>query len=44
VVRRLSGYVRVKFRAEDLRDPAVKAVLDEYGVVGLPTYVVLQAE
>ena len=39
---RLDGYVRIKYRAEDLGDPAVKAVMDHFGAVGLPTYVILQ--
>lgn len=38
---RLDGFVKVKFRAEDLKDPVTRTVLDQYGVVGLPTYVVL---
>ena len=43
VVRRLKKYVRVKYQAEDLRDPGVRAVLDHFGVVGgLPTYVILR--
>jgi thiol:disulfide interchange protein len=42
VRRRLEGYVRVKFQAEDMTAPEIRAVLDRYGVVGLPTYVVLR--
>jgi thiol:disulfide interchange protein len=42
VQSRLASYVRVKFRAEDVREPAVKAVLDHFKAVGLPTYVVLR--
>ena len=34
-------FVKVKYRAENLSDPAVKEVLDYFGVIGLPTYVVL---
>jgi thiol:disulfide interchange protein len=41
VVRALDGFVRVKYRAEDLESPEHRSVLDRYGVVGLPTYVVL---
>jgi thiol:disulfide interchange protein len=41
VTERLGAYTKVKFRAENLRDPAVKAVLDYFGVIGLPSYVVL---
>jgi thiol:disulfide interchange protein len=38
---RLDRYVKVKFQAERPGDPEIKAVLDRYGVIGLPTYVVL---
>ncbi len=38
---KLKGFVKVKYRAEDPRDPATKAVLDSFDIVGLPTYVVL---
>jgi len=41
VAARLEAYVKVKFRAEDLKAPDTKAVLDLFNVVGLPTYVVL---
>jgi len=39
---RLSSYVRVKVRAEDLNAPDTREKLDAFGVIGLPTYVVLQ--
>jgi len=38
---RLQGYVTVKYRAENLKDPAVKQVLDYFDAVGLPAYVIL---
>jgi thiol:disulfide interchange protein len=38
---RLDRYVKVKFQAEDPERPEIQSVLDRYGVVGLPTYVVL---
>ena len=41
VRHRLDRYVRLKFQAEQPGDPDIKAVLDRYGVIGLPTYVVL---
>jgi thiol:disulfide interchange protein DsbD len=41
VRRRLKDYVFVQFEAERLNDPALKPVLDEFGVIGLPTLVVL---
>jgi thiol:disulfide interchange protein len=34
-------YLFVKFRAERLSDPALKPVLDQFGVLGLPTCIVL---
>ena len=39
--RLASDFVVVKFRAERLSDPAIKPVLDQFGVLGLPTYVIL---
>ncbi|MBN1556890.1 MAG: thioredoxin family protein [Lentisphaerae bacterium] len=42
VQRRLKRYVTVKVQAEDPSDPATRAVLDRYGVLGLPTYVILK--
>jgi thiol:disulfide interchange protein len=41
VVERLSGFVRIKVQAENVNAPATRAVMDRFGVVGLPTYVVL---
>ena len=41
VRRRLNDYVFVQFEAERLNDPALKPVLDEFGVLGLPTVIVL---
>ncbi|MFZ0826317.1 MAG: cytochrome c biogenesis protein CcdA [Verrucomicrobiia bacterium] len=41
VRQRLNDYVFVQFEAERLNDPALKPVLDEFGVIGLPTLVVL---
>ncbi len=42
VRRRLKDYVFVQFEAERLNDPTLKPVLDEFGVIGLPTLVVVQ--
>ena len=45
VRRRLShDYILVKFQAERLNDATLKPVLDEFGVLGLPTYVVLRPD
>jgi thiol:disulfide interchange protein len=41
---KLKAFVRLKYRAEDPEAPEHKAVLDRYGVVGLPTYVVLMPD
>jgi thioredoxin:protein disulfide reductase len=38
----LGSYVRLKFQAEDPSDPATKRVLDQLGVKGLPSYVILR--
>ena len=42
VLNRLEGYVKIKFQAEDLKDPHTRAVAEHYGVLGLPTYVILK--
>ena len=34
----------VKFQAEKLSDPAVKAMLDKCGVSGLPAFVIIEPE
>jgi thiol:disulfide interchange protein DsbD len=44
VRRRLKDFVFVQFEAERLNDPALKPVLDEFGVIGLPTVVMLHPE
>ena len=44
VRQRLRDFVFVQFEAERLNDPALKPVLDEFGVLGLPTLVVLHPE
>ena len=41
VVRRLEDFSEIIYSAENMKDPEVKAVLDYYGVLGLPTYLVL---
>jgi len=41
VRQKLNDYVFVQFDAERLNDPTLKPVLDEFGVIGLPTLVVL---
>lgn len=38
----LKGYVKVKFQAEDPDDPTTRAVMQRFGAVGLPTYVILR--
>lgn len=42
VIRRLDAYVKVRYRAENQREPAVRVVLEKYVNVGLPTYVILK--
>lgn len=41
VTARLDAFVKLKFQAEDPADPALAEQLDYFGVIGLPTYVVL---
>ncbi len=38
----LEPYIRLKFQAEDPSDPDTKRVLDQLGVKGLPSYVILR--
>ena len=38
----LAGYVKIKFQAEDPDDADVKEVMQRFGAIGLPTYVVLK--
>lgn len=42
VVARLTKYEKVKLQAEDPSDPATKELMERFGVLGLPTYVVLR--
>jgi thiol:disulfide interchange protein DsbD len=42
VVAALDGYVRVKFQAEDPEEPTVREVMQRFGAIGLPTYVILE--
>jgi hypothetical protein len=42
--RLAKDYIVVKFQSEKLSDPALKPVLDQFGVLGLPSYVVLRPE
>jgi len=44
VQAKLQDFILVKFQAERLGDPAIKSVLDEFGVLGLPTCVVVQPQ
>ena len=38
----LSGYVRIKFRAEDPDQEPARAVMQRFNAVGLPAYVILR--
>ena len=38
----LGAFVLVKYRAENMKDAGVKEVLDQFGIIGLPTYLVLE--
>jgi thiol:disulfide interchange protein DsbD len=41
VTAALAGYVKVKFQAEQPDEPPAKQVMQRFGAVGLPTYVIL---
>jgi cytochrome c biogenesis protein CcdA len=41
VVAALDGYVKIKFQAESPDMPLVSDVMQRYGAIGLPTYVIL---
>jgi thiol:disulfide interchange protein len=42
VTAALSGYIKIKFQAEDPDSPSVKPVMQRFDAVGLPTYVILR--
>ncbi len=42
VTSALSGYVKIKFQAEDPDQPPAKPVMQRFDAVGLPTYVILK--
>lgn len=42
VINKLQGYVAVKYQAEKPDEKATKALLDHFGIVGLPSYVVVE--
>ena len=44
VQKKLENFVKVKFRAENLSDPATTHVMEFFNCLGLPTYVVLVPE
>jgi len=39
---RLEDYIKIKYQAEDPAAPPTKDIMDHFGVVGLPTYVILK--
>jgi thiol:disulfide interchange protein DsbD len=42
VIERLHDFKEIKFQAEKVGDPKIKAILDRYGIPGLPGYVILK--
>ena len=42
VKKELGNFVVVKFQAEDLRDPRVRAMLERWELPGLPAFVILE--
>ena len=43
VKRALEGYVKVKYQAEQPDEDPARAVMQRFGAVGLPTYVILRS-
>ncbi|TAN37484.1 MAG: DUF255 domain-containing protein [Verrucomicrobia bacterium] len=44
VQKRLAGFAVIKYQADQPNDAPAKAILDHYGAVGLPTYVILRPQ
>jgi len=44
VRRRLQKFQVIHFEAERLDDPTIKLVLDDFGIVGLPSFIVMRPE
>jgi thiol:disulfide interchange protein DsbD len=42
VKEKLGGFVPVKFQAENPREKSIKETLDHFGVVGLPSYILMR--
>jgi hypothetical protein len=42
VQKALSGYVRIKFQAEDPDQPPARPVMQRFNAAGLPAYVILR--
>lgn len=42
VIEQLNKYIKIKFSAEYPNDPGTKKVLEYFGVIGLPTFIVLE--
>jgi thiol:disulfide interchange protein len=42
VIDALGGWVMIKYQAETPGQPPAKALLDEFGVLGLPTFVIVE--
>lgn len=42
VLKRLDGYVKIKYQAEDPSASPTSEIMEYFGVIGLPTYVVLK--
>jgi thiol:disulfide interchange protein len=44
ITQALSGYVKIKFQAENPDDPQTAAVMQKLGATGMPTYVILKTK
>jgi cytochrome c biogenesis protein CcdA len=44
VVAAMSGYVKIKFQAENPEETPAREVMERFGAIGLPTYAILRPE
>jgi thiol:disulfide interchange protein len=42
VTEALSNYIKIKYQAESPDEPPANAVMQRFGAIGLPTYVILK--
>jgi thiol:disulfide interchange protein len=42
VTEALAGYIKIKYQAENPEEPPAQTVMQRFGAIGLPTYVILK--